>query len=161
MALSTMQAASTSSLVTRFAACAGSCCLIGLLCSNTFAHQRYSICRSSFVTGKALRATTVQSAPRKVSFAVVAGERPLWFPGSTAPEWLDGRHVLHCFLLECLQDFFIFKCERSSVSCSLPGDYGFDPLGLCEYGLSLAALSHPSQGSTLIYPPVCTLQCSL
>jgi light-harvesting complex I chlorophyll a/b binding protein 2 len=30
-------------------------------------------------------------------------ERPLWFPGSTAPEWLDG---------------------------SLPADFGFDPLGL-------------------------------
>lgn len=30
-------------------------------------------------------------------------DRPLWFPGSSAPEWLDG---------------------------SLPGDFGFDPLGL-------------------------------
>ncbi|KAG8487585.1 hypothetical protein CXB51_016154 [Gossypium anomalum] len=30
-------------------------------------------------------------------------DRPLWFPGSTPPEWLDG---------------------------SLPGDFGFDPLGL-------------------------------
>ncbi|PHT73607.1 hypothetical protein T459_24392 [Capsicum annuum] len=30
-------------------------------------------------------------------------DRPLWFPGSSPPEWLDG---------------------------SLPGDFGFDPLGL-------------------------------
>ncbi|KAL2940533.1 Photosystem I chlorophyll a/b-binding protein 6 chloroplastic [Bienertia sinuspersici] len=30
-------------------------------------------------------------------------DRPLWFPGSTPPPWLDG---------------------------SLPGDFGFDPLGL-------------------------------
>lgn len=33
----------------------------------------------------------------------VQTERPLWFPGSTPPPWLDG---------------------------SLPGDFGFDPLGL-------------------------------
>ncbi|KAL6226817.1 hypothetical protein ACLB2K_000777 [Fragaria x ananassa] len=31
-------------------------------------------------------------------------DRPLWFPGSSPPEWLDGRF--------------------------LPGDFGFDPLGL-------------------------------
>lgn len=30
-------------------------------------------------------------------------DRPLWFPGSSPPEWLDG---------------------------SIPGDFGFDPLGL-------------------------------
>lgn len=48
-------------------------------------------CRSNFVSGKALRASKVQAAPRKAAFSVVAEERPLWFPGSTAPEWLDGR----------------------------------------------------------------------
>ncbi|XP_009405484.2 chlorophyll a-b binding protein 7, chloroplastic-like [Musa acuminata AAA Group] len=35
--------------------------------------------------------------------AAAVPERPLWFPGSTPPPWLDG---------------------------SLPGDFGFDPLGL-------------------------------
>ncbi|MDG2870742.1 chlorophyll a/b-binding protein, partial [Vibrio parahaemolyticus] len=35
--------------------------------------------------------------------AVAEPDRPLWFPGSTPPPWLDG---------------------------SLPGDFGFDPLGL-------------------------------
>jgi light-harvesting complex I chlorophyll a/b binding protein 2 len=35
--------------------------------------------------------------------AAPQNERPLWFPGSQPPEWLDG---------------------------SLPGDFGFDPLGL-------------------------------
>lgn len=43
----------------------------------------------------------VLQAPRGV--AARAADRPLWNPGSPAPEWLDG---------------------------SLPGDYGFDPLGL-------------------------------
>lgn len=33
-------------------------------------------------------------------------DRPLWFPGSVPPPWLDG---------------------------SLPGDFGFDPLGLGRY----------------------------
>ncbi|CAL5422950.1 unnamed protein product [Camellia sinensis] len=33
-------------------------------------------------------------------------DRPLWFPGSSPPEWLDS---------------------------SLPGDFGFDPLGLGKH----------------------------
>ena len=47
-------------------------------------------------------------AASRASFAVVraaAPERPIWFPGSTPPPWLDG---------------------------SLPGDFGFDPWGLGE-----------------------------
>ncbi|VAH44438.1 unnamed protein product [Triticum turgidum subsp. durum] len=55
--------------------------------------------RSSFLgaAGKA--------AASRASFAVraAAPERPIWFPGSTPPPWLDG---------------------------SLPGDFGFDPWGL-------------------------------
>ncbi|KAL2610390.1 hypothetical protein R1flu_028963 [Riccia fluitans] len=54
--------------------------------------------------GKAVRSAKV-NAVTKGSFSVraEASERPLWFPGSTAPAWLDG---------------------------SLPADFGFDPLGL-------------------------------
>ncbi|KAK9153518.1 hypothetical protein Sjap_000998 [Stephania japonica] len=43
-----------------------------------------------------------KSAPKKAS-KVVTSDRPLWFPGAVAPDYLDG---------------------------SLVGDYGFDPFGL-------------------------------
>eukprot|EP00244_Chara_vulgaris_P003373 TRINITY_DN160_c0_g1_i6.p1 TRINITY_DN160_c0_g1~~TRINITY_DN160_c0_g1_i6.p1 ORF type:complete len:271 (+),score=45.98 TRINITY_DN160_c0_g1_i6:368-1180(+) len=60
--------------------------------------------RTAFVCGRSLRqvkAAAVSTGSFKVSAA--AEERPLWFPGSSPPAWLDG---------------------------SLPGDFGFDPLGL-------------------------------
>ena len=41
--------------------------------------------------------------------AVAEPDRPLWFPGSTPPPWLDG---------------------------TLPGDFGFDPLGLGKSSMS-------------------------
>lgn len=44
---------------------------------------------------------TKKAAPKKA--AKRSPDRPLWYPGATAPEWLDG---------------------------SLVGDYGFDPFGL-------------------------------
>ncbi|XP_039124022.1 photosystem I chlorophyll a/b-binding protein 6, chloroplastic isoform X2 [Dioscorea cayenensis subsp. rotundata] len=55
--------------------------------------------------------TTSRSLPSHVTNATkdysvcepLPPDRPLWFPGSSPPEWLDG---------------------------SLPGDFGFDPLGL-------------------------------
>ncbi|XP_058757518.1 photosystem I chlorophyll a/b-binding protein 6, chloroplastic-like [Vicia villosa] len=51
------------------------------------------------------RTLTIRNAKKGVSDLCVPlpPDRPLWFPGSSAPEWLDG---------------------------SLPGDFGFDPLGL-------------------------------
>ena len=65
----------------------------------------------SFLGGKKLRLKKKLSVPAvsrsAASVRAVAADpdRPIWFPGSTPPEWLDG---------------------------SLPGDFGFDPLGLCE-----------------------------
>lgn len=44
---------------------------------------------------------TKKSSPKKISKA--STDRPLWYPGAKAPEWLDE---------------------------SLVGDYGFDPFGL-------------------------------
>jgi light-harvesting complex I chlorophyll a/b binding protein 2 len=61
----------------------------------------------SFLGGKTLLRQAAAEAARP-SFAVRAAadpDRPIWFPGSTPPPWLDG---------------------------SLPGDFGFDPWGLGE-----------------------------
>ncbi|KAJ6703158.1 CHLOROPHYLL A-B BINDING PROTEIN CHLOROPLASTIC [Salix viminalis] len=62
--------------------------------------------KASFLGGKKLRLKkyTSPTAARSVTVCVAAEpDRPIWFPGSTPPPWLDG---------------------------SLPGDFGFDPLGL-------------------------------
>lgn len=64
--------------------------------------------KASFLGGKKLKlrkygATAGTTRSVSVSAAAADPNRPLWFPGSTPPEWLDG---------------------------SLPGDFGFDPLGL-------------------------------
>ncbi|KAG0545529.1 hypothetical protein BDA96_02G369100 [Sorghum bicolor] len=59
---------------------------------------------TSFLGGKTLLRQATEAA--RPSFAVRAAadpDRPIWFPGSTPPPWLDG---------------------------SLPGDFGFDPWGL-------------------------------
>ncbi|CAN1137260.1 Chlorophyll a-b binding protein 7, chloroplastic, partial [Linum perenne] len=66
----------------------------------------------NFLSGKRLTSVKRFSSPSIGSrsrrgltavCAVAEPERPIWFPGSTPPAWLDG---------------------------SLPGDFGFDPLGL-------------------------------
>ncbi len=54
--------------------------------------------KGSFLSGRALRQSRVASGAAKGSMVVNAvavnpSERPLWFPGSTPPEWLDGRSV--------------------------------------------------------------------
>ncbi|XP_022862710.1 chlorophyll a-b binding protein 7, chloroplastic-like [Olea europaea var. sylvestris] len=62
--------------------------------------------KASFLSGRKLRVSKNATSTRVQSVTVCAAadpDRPLWFPGSTPPPWLDG---------------------------SLPGDFGFDPLGL-------------------------------
>ncbi|KAL8156926.1 hypothetical protein AgCh_001868 [Apium graveolens] len=63
--------------------------------------------KASFLSGGSLRLSKLGAPVKTRSFTTVAAvadpERPIWFPGSTPPAWLDG---------------------------SLPGDFGFDPLGL-------------------------------
>ncbi|KAK1403189.1 Chlorophyll a-b binding protein, chloroplastic [Heracleum sosnowskyi] len=63
--------------------------------------------KASFLSGGRLRLSKLGAPVKTRSFTTVSAvadpERPIWFPGSTPPAWLDG---------------------------SLPGDFGFDPLGL-------------------------------
>ncbi|ESW11038.1 hypothetical protein PHAVU_009G260200 [Phaseolus vulgaris] len=63
--------------------------------------------KASFLGGRKLRVNKYTAAVGGRSSttvcAVAEPDRPLWFPGSTPPPWLDG---------------------------TLPGDFGFDPLGL-------------------------------
>lgn len=63
--------------------------------------------KASFLSGRKLKVNSftapVGARSSTTVCAVAEPDRPLWFPGSTPPPWLDG---------------------------SLPGDFGFDPLGL-------------------------------
>lgn len=61
--------------------------------------------RTSFFGGRRLRQgkTVAPVGRRTLTVSAAAADRPLWFPGSNPPEWLDG---------------------------TLPADFGFDPLGL-------------------------------
>jgi len=65
--------------------------------------------KASFLSGRKLKVNSftapVGARSSTTVCAVADPDRPLWFPGSTPPPWLDG---------------------------SLPGDFGFDPLGLCK-----------------------------
>uniref|UniRef100_A0A0F7H049 Chlorophyll a-b binding protein, chloroplastic n=1 Tax=Apostasia odorata TaxID=280455 RepID=A0A0F7H049_9ASPA len=81
-------------------------------CSSSSARKNWNgigATKAAFLVGRRLRlgkpAAPSAATPSRSSFSVSAAalERPIWFPGSTPPPWLDG---------------------------SLPGDFGFDPLGL-------------------------------
>lgn len=80
------------------------------LCSSQKNGSFVGSTKASFLCGKKLRVSKVTAPTVARSSGTVCvtadPERPIWFPGSTPPEWLDG---------------------------SLPGDFGFDPLGLGKH----------------------------
>ncbi|KAJ0808034.1 putative chlorophyll A-B binding protein [Helianthus annuus] len=87
-------------------ACASSA-IAAVAFSSPISHKSVGSTKASFLAGKKLRVSKVGAPSGSRSFGTVCvaadPDRPIWFPGSTPPEWLDG---------------------------SLPGDFGFDPLGL-------------------------------
>ncbi|KAJ7539646.1 hypothetical protein O6H91_11G108300 [Diphasiastrum complanatum] len=91
------------------AICSSSAAAVIAVAPNSSGQKRlsdFSSGRSSFLAGRKISRAKVTGCSAKAALkvsAAAATERPLWFPGSTPPEWLDG---------------------------SLPGDFGFDPLGL-------------------------------
>lgn len=98
--------------------------------------------KASFLGGRKLRVRKFTSsrggaaaASRSVTVCAAADpDRPLWFPGSTPPPWLDGRFVPdhHTHESSMNKNFDFLKVKYCSVClsvCSLPGDFGFDPLG--------------------------------
>ncbi|XP_073003132.1 chlorophyll a-b binding protein 7, chloroplastic-like [Typha latifolia] len=81
---------------------------VAAIASSQKSRNGVSATKASFLSGRKLREgkSAAAQVARRAAFSVsaaAASERPLWFPGSTPPPWLDG---------------------------SLPGDFGFDPLGL-------------------------------
>lgn len=71
--------------------------------ASTFLGTRLQKCHTSGGKFQARFGFGRKKATKKASPKKTFSDRPLWFPGATAPEWLDG---------------------------SLVGDYGFDPFGL-------------------------------
>ncbi|GMH32667.1 hypothetical protein BSKO_00501 [Bryopsis sp. KO-2023] len=61
-------------------------------------------CRSGAFTSSTRSQNAARSQGAR-NVAMKAADRPVWYPGNSPPEWLDG---------------------------SLPGDYGYDPLGLAS-----------------------------
>ncbi|CAI5510028.1 unnamed protein product [Closterium sp. Naga37s-1] len=82
--------------------------MAAVVASHTVAAVASSVVSKSAFSGKKVRSVKVAAAPVKAAFSVRAGERPLYFPGSTPPAYLDG---------------------------TLPADFGFDPLGLASSNL--------------------------
>ncbi|XP_050947221.1 chlorophyll a-b binding protein 7, chloroplastic isoform X1 [Cucumis melo] len=91
-------------------ACASSAIAAVAISSSSSSKNGCPKLASNFLAGKKLRLRNLNAAavvaPRSAPVCAAADpDRPLWFPGSTPPPWLDG---------------------------SLPGDFGFDPLGLAS-----------------------------
>ncbi|KAL2455876.1 photosystem I light harvesting complex protein [Forsythia ovata] len=83
---------------------AASACATSTIAAVAFSSTRAT--KASFLSGRKLRVSKNATSNGVRSVTVCSApdpDRPLWFPGSTPPPWLDG---------------------------SLPGDFGFDPLGL-------------------------------
>ncbi|PWZ29404.1 Chlorophyll a-b binding protein P4, chloroplastic [Zea mays] len=70
--------------------------------------------------------TATASPTRRSLKAEAKGE---WLPGLPSPAYLDGRSVVFLFLINSGQRR---RLTRTHGHVSLPGDNGFDPLGLAE-----------------------------
>lgn len=83
------------SFVSAFERCLTVSVLLSAKCSKVVSNV--GAVKASFLSGRALRMTKVAAASKgDMTISAVAApqnERPLWFPGSQAPEWLDGRYV--------------------------------------------------------------------
>lgn len=92
-----------------------------LLCSSQKSGSIVGATKASFLGGKKLSVKKhIAPTASRSSVTVRAAadpDRPLWFPGSVPPPWLDG---------------------------SLPGDFGFDPLGLGK-SLKIQVINSPDR----------------
>ncbi|KAK6142242.1 hypothetical protein DH2020_022590 [Rehmannia glutinosa] len=87
-----------------------------------------SICSSAEAARQILGGRPTQSSSRKVSFVVKAASTPPVKQGADRPLW------------------FASKQSLSYLDGSLPGDYGFDPLGLSDPKAPVGSLS-PNAGT--------------
>lgn len=66
-------------------------------CSSQKSGNGSAATKASFLGGRKLRQgkVTNRASVRSFSVSAEAVERPIWFPGSVPPPWLDGRLSLH------------------------------------------------------------------
>lgn len=71
-------------------------------CSSQKSLTSLGATKGGFLGGKKLRERKYRAAQTRSSCVTVCAaadpDRPLWFPGSTPPPWLDGRLITHLFL---------------------------------------------------------------
>ena len=81
--------------------------------------------KASFLSGRKLRVSQYTSPPagaRSLTICAAAADpdRPIWFPGSTPPPWLDGRfdgkHIcIYIFIILLLQPMNSLQCSNNYI----------------------------------------------
>jgi light-harvesting complex I chlorophyll a/b binding protein 5 len=82
----------------------------------------------------ALPVQRVQQSSARARVAVVRAstDRATWLPGLDSPSYLDGTSVIWHSPLQVLSFSCIDRLADICLCWRLPGDFGFDPLGLGE-----------------------------